>query len=337
MRRALALGRFMVGGALLVWVLSRIGIAELADRLLAAPWIVPALVGLSVIGAGIEAGRLGMLFGAQGIPLRFGAAYRLVTVATFFNFCVPGGTGGDVVKLYYLGTGNRGRGVEVATILLVDRVIAAFALLLLVLVLSLLRPGLAWSHPSLRVLLGLVAVILAAVLVATAIAWSASVRGSRAYGALLGRLPLQAQIRRALDALYAFRDHRRAVVRACLLSLVGHGILMVTFIAIGSVVLPGVPPVLTGVLAMLGMVANALPVTPGGLGVGEAAFAQLFGLAGHSGGAVLLVGWRIGMMPLATAGGFLYMAGAATYRHRSVATPVVETREPDTVAGPLLR
>lgn len=62
-------------------------------------------------------------------------------------------------------------------------------------------------------------------------------------------------------------------------------------------------------LALLGFLANALPVTPGGLGVGEAAFEALFRIVGTAGGAQLMLGWRVGMLPVSVLGGFLYMRG----------------------------
>jgi uncharacterized membrane protein YbhN (UPF0104 family) len=46
-------------------------------------------------------------------------------------------------------------------------------------------------------------------------------------------------------------------------------------------------------LIPLGFMANVVPLTPGGLGVGEAAFDGLFRLAGFSGGAELLLAWRL--------------------------------------------
>jgi hypothetical protein len=60
-------------------------------------------------------------------------------------------------------------------------------------------------------------------------------------------------------------------------------------------------------LIPLGFVANALPLTPGGLGVGEAAFDQLFQLAGFSGGAVALLGWRLLMLLIGLPGLVVYI------------------------------
>jgi uncharacterized membrane protein YbhN (UPF0104 family) len=60
---------------------------------------------------------------------------------------------------------------------------------------------------------------------------------------------------------------------------------------------------------MLGMFANTVTITPGGLGVGEAAFDLLFAQAGLQGGAAIMIIWRVGMLPLCLLGLGFYMAG----------------------------
>ena len=59
----------------------------------------------------------------------------------------------------------------------------------------------------------------------------------------------------------------------------------------------------------MGDVANSLPITPGGLGVGEAAFNGLFRVAGLSGGAEALLCWRIWRAMLSLAGLVVYLRG----------------------------
>jgi uncharacterized membrane protein YbhN (UPF0104 family) len=74
--------------------------------------------------------------------------------------------------------------------------------------------------------------------------------------------------------------------------------------------MPNAQPLTVCLLALLGMVANALPITPGGLGVGEAAFEGLFRMVGYSGGARIILAWRVGMLALCFLGSALYIAGA---------------------------
>jgi len=78
---------------------------------------------------------------------------------------------------------------------------------------------------------------------------------------------------------------------------------------VGAIIIPQATGLTTPVLALFGMLGNALPVTPGGLGVGEAAFDRLFNLAGFAGGASMLLGWRSGMLPLCAVGCLFYVMG----------------------------
>jgi uncharacterized membrane protein YbhN (UPF0104 family) len=47
------------------------------------------------------------------------------------------------------------------------------------------------------------------------------------------------------------------------------------------------------VLLPIRFLVNTLPLTPGGLGVGEVAMVRLFQFADLTGGAAALIGWRV--------------------------------------------
>lgn len=308
-RRLLGAARVGVGLGLLYVVLSAAGGRAGVARLLANPWVVAGFFAQAFIGAAIEAKRLGLLLRSQRLYLPFGNGYRLVAMGTFFNFAIPGGTGGDVMKLVYLASENRSRGVEVAAVLLVDRVVGLFSLLAVAV-------GLAWlsglgGGPGLPVpgLMGASLGVMALVVVGVGLAWSTRLRATAAYRYLTTGAPLHRQWERVATALHAFRDHRRALLAAIALSATGQLVLAGMFLATGKLLVPSASGLLTATLSLLGLVANALPVTPGGLGVGEAAFQALFAIAGHAGGAQLVLAWRAGLLPLAVAGGLLYVTG----------------------------
>ncbi len=70
------------------------------------------------------------------------------------------------------------------------------------------------------------------------------------------------------------------------------------------------------VLIPFGFVANAIPLTPGGLGVGEAAFESLFSLAGLSGGAEVMLSWRLLTFLTGLIGLMLYLKGRQRVVHQ---------------------
>ena len=79
------------------------------------------------------------------------------------------------------------------------------------------------------------------------------------------------------------------------------------------------------VLIPLGHLANTLPITPGGLGVGEAAFNKLFALAGLEGGAETLLGWRLLTLLLGLVGLVFYLQGRKRFVHAGEAVPTVDS------------
>jgi len=316
--------RALVGMVLMVYVVSAGGGWSALKPLIHTAWLFPALVALTILGTAIESKRLGVLLRSQEISLSFRQGCRLVAVATFFNSCIPGGTGGDVMKLYYLAQGNRNRVVEVATVLLADRAAALFSLLTLAVGFAALSMTLVRDHSLVKWLVVAALIGAVALVVIGAISCSTRLRTSRWYRSAISVLPFHRYLERASDALGAFRNHKKALLGAVLLSALGHLALAAMFLALGRVLVPGVPGVAVALLAFLGLLANALPVTPGGLGVGEMAFEQLFQSIGVLGGASLILAWRAGMLPLCVIGGVLYIIGI--HRIRYVTEPAVGVR-----------
>jgi uncharacterized protein (TIRG00374 family) len=307
--------RAALGIGLLYYVVSTTGGWAAMTRLTSTAWLLPGLVALTIFGAAIESKRLGYLFKSQGIHLSFYQGYWVVSIGALFNFCIPGGTGGDAMKLYYLASGNRGRGIEVATVLLVDRAIALFSLLLLIVMLALFDGQLVRAYPLIWWLVAASITGMILLFAGGVVACSPRLRKSEWYIYLLDKLPFHTYLARISDALYALRGHKVIILKAVLLCLSGHMILVVMFTAAGSVLIPEAPASITGYLALLGLVANALPITPGGLGVGEAAFEGLFRTVGYAGGAQLILAWRAGMLALCFVGCVFYIVGSRKPRH----------------------
>lgn len=296
--------RALFGVALLAWVLSRL---ELRTELLrhAAAWV--ALFSLfPFVGACVEALRLRGLFRAQDMHLPVWLGVRLVLIAFAFNLCIPGGTGGDLVKLYYLASANAGRRVEIGALVLLDRVLALLSLLLA----AALAAAISWRHtehlPAVRALglLSLAAVAAGTVMLALGVAF-----GARGAAHLQPRGRIGAFAARLLAVLARYRGRTAALASAVAITLAGNGLLLALHAGAARALLGASDLGTSAALASLGMVANALPLTPGGIGVGEAAFEQLFSLIGVTGGAVLALAWRLGALPACAVGFVMYGIG----------------------------
>ncbi len=304
--------RVAIGLGLLLYVISATGGWAGTQKLFTTPWLFPSLVALVFFGAAIESKRMGILFRPHQIPISFLYGYQLVAISALFNFCIPGGTGGDVVKGYYLVSSHKKKGIEIATIILADRVIALFSLLVLILLLALINMSTVLTYPlvgGLVLLSGVGAVLL---VLGTALSWSVSFRESRLYAYIVTHIVGGAYLARMSDAIFVFRSEKSALFWAGWYSMIGHIALAGMFYLAGQVFFNSGIGLAICLISLLGMLANALPITPGGLGVGEAAFEGLFRGLGYEGGAHLILAWRIGMIPICIVGAIIYMGGVKT-------------------------
>lgn len=308
-RKIFSIGRAALGIGLVGFILFGRDNGISTSLFLDATWLIAVLPMLALVGGLVEAFRLGLLCRSQHAQLGLWHGLRLVLVSVFFNFFVPGGTGGDVAKIYYLAADNPGKGLELAVVVFVDRITGLLGLIISVLLLALANITLVSEYPIIRWLLGALAVVLVGVTSVTLLFYAGAFGKSTILGHIRSWLPLQNYVDRVAEAVDAFRFHKLSLLAAVMISMLGNGTMILMFLLAGTVFMPDTPGSTVCFLAVLGMFANALPLTPGGLGVGEAAFEGLFGLLGISSGAMLMVSWRLGMLPLGLLGGLYYITG----------------------------
>jgi hypothetical protein len=114
---------------------------------------------------------------------------------------------------------------------------------------------------------------------------------------------------RVVAAISAYRGSTGIVVAALVASLVSN-LTLIAATALAILLLS--PASLSWKMCLvipMGDVANSLPLTPGGLGVGETAFSALFKLAGLQGGAEALLCWRIWRAMVGLVGLVIYLRG----------------------------
>jgi uncharacterized membrane protein YbhN (UPF0104 family) len=302
--------RSAVAIALLVWLGTSGSIDWGSLRGLAAAWpLTLAALAVFVVDLVVTAWRLTLLMAPRGLHITLRDSVRLSLLGNMFNICLPAG-GGDVVRMYYAAEGAVGRRTEVATVMLIDRMIGALGMLVLPLLLAPFFPTLMAGSPLLRALLATGAVVAAGVIAAFAIALSSRARESALLRAILVRFPLGGHPARILDTVHGYRNDVGLLVASLGVSMLAHLLsAVVIMILLYATSTAHVPASIT-LLATLGFVANSTPLTPGGIGIGEAAFDTLFAVVGVDGGAEAMIGWRILMILLVPAGLALYLRGA---------------------------
>ena len=328
-RRYLWLGiRFAVGIGLIVY-LVRSGAIELRllSKLLSAWPLSVAGLALIFLDIALMALRLSCLLSPRGFNLSFANSLKLTLVSSFFATFLPGTTGGDIAKLFYATKENKGRRTEIVTVVFFDRIFGLFSVLLLPLLFAPFFSQLIRAVAVLRVLLIASAVLslcLLGGLFVCLTAWAAVNRvlawGFRFLPVAL--MPAQKIAERAVKAIGEYRRNPGALAAALGLSMAANlSLIAVTALAI-FLLHPASMTMKMCIIVPLGDVANSLPLTPGGLGVGEAAYNALFRVAGLEGGADALLCWRIWRATVGLIGLLFYLRGlGGTVQDANTVTP----------------
>jgi glycosyltransferase 2 family protein len=273
----------------------------------------------------VTAWRLCVLIAPRGFQLSLKSSVRLTLVGMFFNSFLPGSGGGDVVKVLYAAHGNRGRRTEVVTILLLDRATGMFALLVWPLFILPLFPGLLRSMPALNRLLLIAALIAVAMLLGVWVCFSTRLRNSRLLSWIF-RKPFGGYLKQIFDTVHAYRNHIGTLWAAVGISMLAHTLTVLVTLLGSWAIVSGAIAWKEVILIPLGMLVNTLPLTPGGLGVGEAAFDALFKGAGLTGGAETLLAWRLLMLLIGLVGLAFYLQGRRQFVYTAGATSTVDTQ-----------
>ncbi|MBI2195111.1 MAG: flippase-like domain-containing protein [Planctomycetes bacterium] len=310
-RYLLFLLKFLLAAGLLA-VLVRHGLIDLKEFgkviLGGWPWL---LVGLFVFlfNLGITAWRWNLLLRAQGIRISNLLALRLTFVGQFFSTFMPGATGGDLVKAYYMWRRGHKRAAAVTTVFL-DRVIGIYCMIALSTVMVLVQWDMLWKRPESRsVVLG-VPLLFLATTAAFALAFTSPLRRIITATRTGPPIPFGEAIYKIYQATDIYRHHRGTMVLTFLISLASNFTSCVGFwaygIALGDPKMTGVDYLLT---VPLGMVVNGLPIFPMGLGQGESALHWLFEkVAGSTQGAESMVLFHLVVLFWSAVGFFFYLS-----------------------------
>ncbi|HUU09221.1 MAG TPA: lysylphosphatidylglycerol synthase transmembrane domain-containing protein [Phycisphaerae bacterium] len=195
------------------------GIKSIALRLADhGGWVVAALA-VMMLQSPVGAVRWRLLLGVQGIHITFLESLRLTYIGWFFNNWLPGGTGGDFVKAYYIAARTHQK-AEAVTVVFLDRLVGLVAMCLL----GAAAVAFSWADERVRVAQILIGVFLAAVLAAAVVFYSQRLRNAIGAGRLLARLPLAATMARVERALFVYRYHQAKVALALVYSWATQGV-----------------------------------------------------------------------------------------------------------------
>jgi uncharacterized protein (TIRG00374 family) len=206
-------------------------------------------------------------------------SFKLTLIGIFFNFFVPGGVGGDLVKGVMMKKSTEASGGEAAFVVILDRVLGLATMSALSVLAFLFVPHHLTQSSTVRLLAFILLGLFLSILIFLGLLVSSRVRDRLIMG-LSAKLPMW--IRNKMEDFH-FKQKQKsynwsALIRASLWSIVSQMTSIYFFIYLSSILLPdlSVPIFLFFFVVPVGFMLTAVPISPGGVGVGQAAFLYLF-------------------------------------------------------------
>lgn len=252
---------------------------EPIKAILSAPGAVALVFLLIYLTLPVSALRWYLLLNSQGVQIRFAAVYHINAIGNFASIFMPGAASGDALRLLYVlqeaGAGHRARATLTVA---VDRATGLLGLGIVAIIALTYRIQAADASPT---LVGLFPILLIACGASVAL----GIAGVAICHALVGhswalRLEQRGRVGevllRLIEAGAAYRHHIGALLAVILLAALTQGLVMAAVLVVASATPPGSLGLADYAVATpIALVANVLPLTPGGLGVGESAFARV--------------------------------------------------------------
>jgi uncharacterized membrane protein YhdT len=135
------------------------------SRLLTAWPITIAATTLLLLDLALMAWRLCWLFRPHGMHLALGASLQLTFISSFFASFLPGRAGGDLARAFYASKESSGRRTEIISVLVFDRAIGLFSMLILPLLFAPVFPQLLRAT-AVRISLATIALLVLGMLIA---------------------------------------------------------------------------------------------------------------------------------------------------------------------------
>ncbi|WP_347358338.1 lysylphosphatidylglycerol synthase transmembrane domain-containing protein [Bdellovibrio sp.] len=246
--------------------------------------------------------------GLQASPLK---VFRLSLIGSFFNFAMPGGVGGDVIKAFYFTRENPGSKVVAVTSVLMDRVLGLFAMVLLALLVMVYDLNHILTVPTLTTLFWFILSLFFAFIVALALIFSQKIYDRSILKKIIHKLPLSEKFMKLYESMHLYGKDGKRFILVLFLSLMSQACSILFLILAGNAAgFTDIASKTYFLVAPLGYMATAIPISPAGVGVGQAAFYFLFNLYnGNTSevGPTVITAFQVTTFVVSLSGAFFYL------------------------------
>ncbi len=300
--------RITVAVGLLTYLFSKIDILQFLNKIKNADFLL-ILLGLSLyfIIAILAIIRWQLLLQVHDVRPSFFKLTKLFFIGLFFNNAMPGLTGGDIIKGYYVAKETANHKPEAITTVFIDRIVGVVALLMI----GIIALAFNLDNVILRKLAKIIMLLFAVMIVFMPLFFSKRVMRKIPFlQQILSILPFKEIIIRIYHTFYKYKSHFHIIIYGIILSMILQGIYIIMVYILGlSIGLKSVGLINYFMFIPIISTVAAVPISISGLGVNEQLYVYCFGLVGGSqeGALAIALMARLVLLIWSIPGWFFYM------------------------------
>jgi glycosyltransferase 2 family protein len=266
--------------------LDLVKISEILERKMLILRVVVSLIAIyALMGA-----RWYYLLKWQGVPASLRSVVRIQCISVFFSSFMPGAVGGDLIKAYYIAKENTNYRTRAIVSIIVDRFIGLETLMIISFIALLINYQLISTNHNIQMVAISIGIYIAVSFVALAVIFT---ERSRQFLTKVGifrlfkALPKGELLIKIYDALNSYSEQKTKLTIVLGITAIIDIIFVLIFYAIGKEMgesALSLPSYFTAI--PVGILATTIPITPGGIGIGQSAFYAIFLLFGCTSGVI---------------------------------------------------
>lgn len=238
--------------------------------------------------------------------------FRLSMIGNFFNLAMPGGVGGDIIKAFYFSKHFPARKTVAATGVLIDRVLGLYAMMGMALLAMIFDLRHIETVSNLYRLFQLLLVLFLATSFVLIFIFTKNQQVKTWIVKLIQLLPFQSQLLGIYESFNKYGAKMKDIVKVIFISFIAQlfTILFLYFTA-KQITTAEINLIMFFYIAPIGFMATAIPISPAGIGIGQAAFFYLYNVYSNSNsdvGATIITAFQVIQFGLSLLGSYFYFS-----------------------------
>lgn len=303
--------KILFSAGIIYWLISSGKLNFSALRNLLSPGIAAAALSLICLNLFLASERWRILLESQSIKTSSWELMKLSLIGNFFNYAMPGGIGGDVIKAYYFTKQNAGAKVIAITSVLMDRILGLYSMIIMAMIVMLFDMSHISQIRSLLTLFWIISSLFISFSAGLALVFSQFLYRKKILTMIIARLPMSDKLLKLYESMRLYGNQGHRVLNVIFFSLLSQASAIIFLYLVGlSTGYTEVSLKTYFLVAPLGFMATAVPISPAGVGVGQAAFYFLFNLYTSETtdlGPIAITALQVGTFLVSLLGAFFYM------------------------------